>query len=1261
VMKPMLERKRRARINRCLDELKELMVSALQAEGENVSKLEKADILELTVRHLHKLRKQQRLSISPVTDADRFRAGFTHCATEVSRCLAATPGVDVHLGTKLMTHLGHRLNDMDRLSPRSAELGLETAKWTEECSLAMIENEDQASDVKSNLENNDEEAENSAEGSLTQFQSDERDLIPVNAVQIGLPKTNTPHDDEKEQAEEDTILITGADENISCRGEDIDNDGRIEHSQIFEPHVESLSHSNASIALNDEKYGDITGENCPIQNEENLNTKIELKNLQDLPIDVDYHDSFEIKNVERNELNHTETEINLLEENSDCNEAVNEKRDNNSETLKSQKNLRHSIDLFESSPESSSSLNLEYTITPPPSSPTCVKNDAICNGTYKGDENLEAHDDRKPIDADHEDLDMFENNEVDKNENCVLAEKSRREFKFPTQDGDFSLKDLNLSEEIFGKPDDSRRSDNFNDAVAFDDTKMKSAISQYETDTILVHQTSQTMLQETSLNSNSPDVFLTNGFKLKGSVRVSTPLSNVNVNRSIMKLFKQSPICDNVKSKHVLADVRPSSLEDMDSNWGGGSLLESSFLFSAVETKKRKLSLPFEADAKRLKTSHDFEEIRDDDMSILVDQEKNGNHLTVVDQEKPMIKKRRTSLFDSLTVDTQLFNVLDYYGEPGPSKFKTPPVKGATPKSDVTEIEEMNNCHSFDEDFIPATPNDKTNMSCYTYSSSKLSILSKVQIKSLQNDDEDDCDTVAGTPVEKCSSLLNKSISPNHKSRFSKRNNCTLSNKKATAHNEVSIENAGPTTDAKDLVKSSVSEELMKPPVLMGPPSVIANRRPKKRESLLFPEILSKTQNGCRPSVSNELSNSLMEAAAGMQSLYEFDKTNANDHSLFQNSKPVSISGKNKGVVATTSDFNIDDYIISSQDDISLLSSGVYTRAMAAKINSISDVVTTSPLRIQTQSANKCSEQSPFTSNPVASPSKKSPGSKKTLTPTLTVTTEYVCTDCLKLQHFEKELAKKRIVAVGLDVVKQGESRSKSIGARILGNRSQTSDTSGDFCRGNTTVIGIAIYWGESTLYYLNLKKSDCPCVPIIKALFKQENITLVMYDLKSNIKLLADCMETDFWCQGSDPIIADWMFTPFSKSRSFQNMIKTNNIKCPQYDCNAAVGADTIKLWSLNLLLEKKLKQAELLTSYKSVEMPVQFTLSRMESIGFRFDREYAELLMDRVDIKMSELQETAFQIAGRKFNMRSKADLNKVLYSDNFHQSYSVDYYNH
>lgn len=119
VTKPLLERQRRARINRCLDELKDLMAGALAAEhGEaGMAKLEKADVLELTVRHLHKLRRERRLASNPVVASDRFRAGFTQCAREVSVALAATPGVDVTLGTRLMTHLGHALNGLDAPTP----------------------------------------------------------------------------------------------------------------------------------------------------------------------------------------------------------------------------------------------------------------------------------------------------------------------------------------------------------------------------------------------------------------------------------------------------------------------------------------------------------------------------------------------------------------------------------------------------------------------------------------------------------------------------------------------------------------------------------------------------------------------------------------------------------------------------------------------------------------------------------------------------------------------------------------------------------------------------------------------------------------------------------------------------------------------------------------------------------------------------------------------------------------------------------------
>ncbi len=131
VMKPMLERKRRARINRCLDELKELMSSALASEGENLTKLEKADVLELTVRHLHKLRERQALGLSPSPSSpgspnnnsqDKFRAGFTHCAAEVSRYLATSTGLDVTVGQRLLSHLGRCVHQLETFPASGAAI-----------------------------------------------------------------------------------------------------------------------------------------------------------------------------------------------------------------------------------------------------------------------------------------------------------------------------------------------------------------------------------------------------------------------------------------------------------------------------------------------------------------------------------------------------------------------------------------------------------------------------------------------------------------------------------------------------------------------------------------------------------------------------------------------------------------------------------------------------------------------------------------------------------------------------------------------------------------------------------------------------------------------------------------------------------------------------------------------------------------------------------------------------------------------------------
>ena len=124
VMKPLLERKRRARINKCLDELKDLMVSALHTEGESITKLEKADVLELTVRHLRKLKAQGGLCLTN-SSGERFRSGFRLCMGEITRFITSgSSGMDLALSARLLQHLSICLQGLEasNLQLQSASL-----------------------------------------------------------------------------------------------------------------------------------------------------------------------------------------------------------------------------------------------------------------------------------------------------------------------------------------------------------------------------------------------------------------------------------------------------------------------------------------------------------------------------------------------------------------------------------------------------------------------------------------------------------------------------------------------------------------------------------------------------------------------------------------------------------------------------------------------------------------------------------------------------------------------------------------------------------------------------------------------------------------------------------------------------------------------------------------------------------------------------------------------------------------------------------
>ena len=121
------------------------MSAALAAEGENLTKLEKADVLELTVRHLHQLHRDGELSLttgssggglfgatpqqqqqiraaatatSVPADRRRYQGGFLACAQQVASYVMKQPGLEPGLSERLLAHLARC---SQQLSPEGSQ------------------------------------------------------------------------------------------------------------------------------------------------------------------------------------------------------------------------------------------------------------------------------------------------------------------------------------------------------------------------------------------------------------------------------------------------------------------------------------------------------------------------------------------------------------------------------------------------------------------------------------------------------------------------------------------------------------------------------------------------------------------------------------------------------------------------------------------------------------------------------------------------------------------------------------------------------------------------------------------------------------------------------------------------------------------------------------------------------------------------------------------------------------------------------------
>ncbi|KAM9844864.1 transcription cofactor HES-6 [Aulostomus maculatus] len=113
--KPLVEKKRRARINESLQELRVLIADTDQLQ----SKMENAEVLEMTVKRVESILQNRAQEVDAVNREahERFAAGYIQCMHDVHTFVSSNPGIDPAIAAELLNHLleSMPLNDEDRL------------------------------------------------------------------------------------------------------------------------------------------------------------------------------------------------------------------------------------------------------------------------------------------------------------------------------------------------------------------------------------------------------------------------------------------------------------------------------------------------------------------------------------------------------------------------------------------------------------------------------------------------------------------------------------------------------------------------------------------------------------------------------------------------------------------------------------------------------------------------------------------------------------------------------------------------------------------------------------------------------------------------------------------------------------------------------------------------------------------------------------------------------------------------------------------
>ena len=189
----------------------------------------------------------------------------------------------------------------------------------------------------------------------------------------------------------------------------------------------------------------------------------------------------------------------------------------------------------------------------------------------------------------------------------------------------------------------------------------------------------------------------------------------------------------------------------------------------------------------------------------------------------------------------------------------------------------------------------------------------------------------------------------------------------------------------------------------------------------------------------------------------------------------------------------------------------------------------------------------------------------------------------------------------------------------------------------------ISLCWGKGITY--KISKDYQGFKNVLKQLFENKNILKISGDLKNDIKLIENegvIIKGEIF----DVKLAHYIINPdishdlINLSNSYLN---TNISKKSTELLSSEIANINIQVAEL---LNKDLEKFKLIDLYRSIEIPLLKTLSKMERIGVNLDSHFLKNLSKKTTKDLNTLKEKIYKIAGVEFNISSPKQLGEVLF---------------